>query len=78
MSSSHTGRAVDRAHPDGTPQTGSGVSAVENGRWRERMQTSQGRHAAITRNLTTWSSYKTWAEQARDAWQEPGAEAAKD
>jgi hypothetical protein len=41
------------------------------------MQTSRGRHAAITRNLTTWSSYKTWAEQARDAWQEPGAEAAR-
>jgi hypothetical protein len=30
------------------------------------------RHAAITRNLTTWSSYKIWVEQMRDSWQPDG------
>jgi hypothetical protein len=39
------------------------------------------RHAAITRNLHTWNSYKSWAEQIRDSWEagmseEPLAEAA--
>jgi hypothetical protein len=32
-------------------------------------QSTRPRHAAITRNLKTWSSYKTWVEQIRDSWQ---------
>lgn len=38
----------------------------------ERTERSRPRHAAITRNLQTWSSYKSWAEQVRESW-EPGA-----
>ena len=37
------------------------------------MQRTRGRHAAITRNLYTWSSYKNWTEKVKDSWQEePG------
>jgi hypothetical protein len=32
------------------------------------MQRTRGRHAAITRNLYTWSSYKTWADKVRTSW----------
>ena len=30
-------------------------------------QTS-GRHAAITNNLNSWSSYKSWAQTIRGTW----------
>lgn len=36
--------------------------------WTERMQRARGRHAAITRNLYTWSSYKNWAERVKTDW----------
>lgn len=36
--------------------------------WSERMQRARGRHAAITRNLYTWSSYKNWAERVKSDW----------
>jgi hypothetical protein len=36
-------------------------------RWLEHMQRSRGRHAAITRNLYTWSNYKSWADKMRTA-----------
>ena len=39
--------------------------------WLDRMQRTRGRHAAITRNLYTWSNYKNWAAQAKDGWQDP-------
>ncbi len=38
--------------------------------WLDRMQRARARHAAITRNLYTWSSYKNWAERVRDNWEE--------
>lgn len=38
--------------------------------WTERMQRARGRHAAITRNLYTWSSYKNWAERVKSDWDE--------
>lgn len=38
--------------------------------WLDRMQRTRSRHAAITRNLYTWSSYKNWAERVRDSWDE--------
>ena len=38
----------------------------------ERMQRARGRHAAITRNLYTWSNYKNWAERAKSDWDEGG------
>lgn len=36
--------------------------------WTERMQRARGRHAAITRNLYTWSNYKSWAERVKTDW----------
>lgn len=36
--------------------------------WIDRMQRTRGRHAAITRNLNTWSSYKSWADRMRESW----------
>ena len=37
--------------------------------WAERMHGVQARHEAITRNLNTWSSYKSWAERMRSTWE---------
>jgi hypothetical protein len=37
-------------------------------RWLEHMRRTRGRHAAITRNLYTWSNYKTWADKVRTSW----------
>lgn len=36
--------------------------------WADRMQRGRGRHAAISRNLNTWSSYKNWTEKVRQSW----------
>jgi hypothetical protein len=36
--------------------------------WLDRMQRARARHAAITRNLNTWSSYKSWADRMRESW----------
>jgi hypothetical protein len=36
--------------------------------WLDRMQRARARQAAITRNLYTWSNYKSWADQIRDSW----------
>ena len=38
-------------------------------RWLEHMQRTRTRHAAITRNLYTWSNYKNWADKVRHDWQ---------
>jgi hypothetical protein len=38
--------------------------------WLDRMQRTRGRHAAITKNLYSWSSYKNWADRVRDSWDE--------
>ncbi|MGH8299019.1 MAG: hypothetical protein ACRES6_07015 [Steroidobacteraceae bacterium] len=38
--------------------------------WLDRMQHARARHAAITRNLNTWSSYKSWADRMRESWAE--------
>src|SRR5580704_15899264 len=67
MSSSDRGR-------DGTPGTqrepaptnATGADAYAN--WLDRMQRARARQAAITRNLYTWSNYKSWAEQVRGSW----------
>ena len=36
--------------------------------WLDRMQRARARLAAITRNLNTWSSYKSWADRMRESW----------
>jgi hypothetical protein len=45
--------------------------------WLDRMQRARARHAAITKNLYTWSNYKNWADKMRDNWEEenPSAKA---
>lgn len=41
--------------------------------WSERMHGVKARHEAITRNLNTWSSYKSWAERMRNTWEDGAA-----
>jgi len=36
--------------------------------WLDRMQRARTRHAAITKNLYTWSNYKNWADKVKDSW----------
>ena len=36
--------------------------------WRERAQPTNPRHAAITRSLYNWSSYKSWTDKVRHGW----------
>jgi hypothetical protein len=40
--------------------------------WLDRMQRARVRHAAITKNLYTWSNYKNWADKMRDSWEGDG------
>jgi hypothetical protein len=49
----------------GSPTGGADAYAT----WLDRMQRARARQAAITRNLYTWSNYKSWADQVRDSWQ---------
>ena len=44
------------------------VGSAEYGTWLDRMQRARTRHAAITRNLYTWSNYKSWADKVRHDW----------
>lgn len=37
--------------------------------WSARVQRGRGRHAAISRNLNTWSNYKNWSEKVRQSWE---------
>jgi hypothetical protein len=41
------------------------------------MQRARARHAAITKNLYTWSNYKSWAEKMRDNWEDEDPNAPK-
>jgi hypothetical protein len=36
--------------------------------WLDRKQTVNSRHAAITRSLSSWSSYKSWTDKVRHDW----------
>ena len=70
MSSSDRGRddapgtQREPAAPTGNPTAGTDAYA----NWLDRMQRARARQAAITRNLYTWSNYKSWADQVRDSW----------
>ncbi len=44
------------------------AAANPYGNWLDRVQRSRGRHAAITKNLYTWSNYKHWADKVKDTW----------
>jgi hypothetical protein len=68
---------MSKSDPPARPEAGKpaapSVVGPEGGaeayaRWLEHMQRSRGRHAAITRNLYTWSNYKSWADKVRTSW----------
>ena len=52
------------------PAPGGGAEAYA--RWLEHVQRSRGRHAAITRNLYTWTNYKNWADKVKNSWDPDG------
>jgi hypothetical protein len=73
MSSSDRGRndppgtRVDPA-PVGKPAAPKDSDAYAT--WLDRMQRARARHAAITKNLYTWSNYKNWADKMKDSWED--------
>ena len=78
MSSSDRGRGdMPGARPDLTPPAktpGPADAADPYANWLDRMQRARARHAAITKNLYTWSNYKNWADRMRDSFEdEPAA-----
>ena len=75
MSSSDRGRgdAPGSRHepaPAGTTPPGPADAADPYANWLDRMQRARARHAAITKNLYTWSNYKNWADKMRDNWED--------
>jgi hypothetical protein len=71
MSSSDRPRGnpnAPRPESSGTPSAPGGQDPY--GSWLDRMQRARARHATITKNLHTWSNYKSWAEQVKDSWQD--------
>jgi hypothetical protein len=38
-------------------------------RWPDPLPRARGRQAAITRNIYTWSNYKSWADKVRSTWE---------
>ncbi|HXZ54045.1 MAG TPA: hypothetical protein VEH03_01150 [Burkholderiales bacterium] len=71
MSSSNRSRDdVSADHEEPAAQGGSPTGGADAyATWLDRMQRARARQAAITRNLYTWSNYKSWADQVRDSWQ---------
>lgn len=58
-----------RERSPGTEATSVAAAATSPyGNWLDRMQRTRGRHAAISRNLNTWASYKSWSERVRNSW----------
>jgi len=74
MSSSDRGRSDPGARPDNTPSSTTPVPTADvtdpYASWLDRMQRARARHAAITKNLYTWSNYKNWADQMKTSWDE--------
>ena len=66
-----TGTQRDPAAPADSPAPGTDAYA----NWLDRMQRARARQAAITRNLYTWSNYKSWADKMRDNWEEDDPDA---
>jgi hypothetical protein len=62
--------SADEASPADKLVAPSGAEAYA--RWLEHMQRTRTRHAAITRNLYTWSNYKSWADKMRIDWKDDG------
>jgi hypothetical protein len=56
-----------RADAAGKPvKAGTGWDGYSS--WLNRGQKPNGRHAAITKSLYTWSNYKSWADKVRSSW----------
>ena len=70
MSSTDRGRGNAPGKPKDPPASGPAAAnpAEPYPEWLDRMQKARARHAAITRNLNTWSSYKNWADRMRESW----------
>jgi hypothetical protein len=78
MSSSDRGRGDRTGRPDvvvpppaKTPGPADAADPYAN--WLDRMQRARARHAAITKNLYTWSNYKNWADRMRDSFEDEPA-----
>lgn len=72
MSSSDRGRGdkgTGREAPTPAPSS-AGADADPYASWLDRMQRARARHAAITKNLYTWSNYKSWADRVKDTWED--------
>ena len=74
MSSSDRGRGDRTGRPDVVPPPaktpGPADAADPYANWLDRMQRARARHAAITKNLYSWSNYKNWADKMRDNWED--------
>jgi hypothetical protein len=62
-----TTRVVDPA-PVGKTSAPPAKDSDAYATWLDRMQRARARHAAITKNLYTWSNYKNWADKMKDSW----------
>jgi hypothetical protein len=73
MSSSDRGRGdLPGVRPDPAltgKTTGPADAADPYANWLDRMQRARARHAAITKNLYTWSNYKNWADKMKDSFE---------
>ncbi len=69
-SSDRTRGGPNPVRPDPPSTPGPSGSQDPYGSWLDRMQRARARHATITKNLHTWSNYKSWAEQIKDSWQD--------
>lgn len=60
----------DRTRNDGLPAAAKVPAPASDpyATWIDRVQRGRGRHSAITRNLYTWSNYKTWADRVKTTW----------
>ena len=72
MSSSDRGRNDPPAGRSDAAPTGKSSAPAKDSdayaTWLDRMQRARARHAAITKNLYTWSNYKNWADKMKDSW----------
>jgi len=72
MSKSETPKGDSAQETAGSSPGGEPSGAEAYARWLEHMQRTRTRHAAITRNLYTWSNYKSWADKMRIDWKDDG------
>jgi hypothetical protein len=78
MSSSDRGRndppsTARTDTPSGVGKSSAPKDSDAYATWLDRMQRARARHAAITKNLYTWSNYKNWADKMKDSWEEEPA-----